>query len=241
MTSANDINIEVVELNPKYQLVCDATLEGKGRREAGLLAGYPDSPSIKQVVCKVLALPECKQYIKDMQEETARVNIKTGTMVLNRLAEFASADIIDIIDEDSNTLKPVHQWTPSMRKMVKGVTIREIFEGYGKEREVIGQTVDVKMVDPLKVLELIGQHIDVGAYRKQVEHTHTHYAGLEDKLRAGRRRAFDSKSSSTVIEDRPSGGKDFDTGEVIKTVSVSGSTPESLALESGISDSDIKK
>lgn len=233
MNEIVDINIEVVELNPKYQLVCDATLEGKGRREAGLLAGYPDSQSIKQVVCKVLALPECKQYIKDIQEETARVNIKTGTMVLDRLAEFASADIIDIIDEETNTLKPVHQWTPAMRKMVKGVTITELYEGYGKDRVSIGQTVDVKTVDPLKVLALIGEHVDVGAYKNQVEHTHTHYIGLEEKLREGRARAFPVKPSESEISTTPSGGKDLNDGEVINTVSVSREDSESLALESG--------
>ena len=234
MTDIIDMNIDVKELNPKYQAVCEATLNGKGRREAGLIAGYPDSPSIKQVVCKVLALPECKAYIKDIQEETARINIKTGTLVLDRLAEFAGSDIIDIIDEDTNTLKPVHQWSPVMRKMVKGVTITELYEGYGKNRVLIGHTADVKLVDPLKVLELIGQHIDVGAYRKQVEHTHTHYIDLEQKLRDGRTRAFEGNNSQSEISTPPSGGKDLNPGEVINTVPVSMNDSESLALESGL-------
>lgn len=91
--------------------------------------------------------------------------------VLKRLAAEAEADIADLYDENTNTLKPVHEWPMIWRQgLIAGIEINELFEGAGEDRVKIGYVSKIKQSDRLKRLELIGKHVRVNAFQDVVQH-----------------------------------------------------------------------
>jgi len=99
--------------------------------------------------------------------------------VLTFLVQQVTADIADILNDDG-TVKPVSQWPYVWRQgLVRGVKTTTDEEG----NTVIQQ---VQLADRTKLLELLGKHVDVQAFREQLK--------VEDdtdvirRLQAGRQR-----------------------------------------------------
>jgi len=109
------------------------------------------------------------------------------------------ADILDIYEDDMRTFKPLKEWPKIWRQMLSSVDIKELFGGTGDEKKKIGELVRAKFVDRLKVIELIGKHIDVSAFQKDEVHLHLH-ADLPARLAAGRQRVQDA-NKTIVIEN----------------------------------------
>ena len=107
-----------------------------------------------------LGKPELAAAIAAAMADRARRTQVNADWLLRRLADIADADMADLYAEDG-TLKPVREWPAVWRKgLVAGV---EVVEGKGG-----GLLRKVKLADRLKGLELIGRHIDVGAFRDRV-------------------------------------------------------------------------
>ncbi|MCY1367599.1 hypothetical protein D9M69_545420 [compost metagenome] len=106
--------------------------------------------------------------------------------MLLQLHAIDQMDIIDILEDDL-TLKPLSTWPQVWRRYLNGFELAELFEGQGDARKLMGVLKKIKWVDKLRNLELLGKHINVGAFREQllVEDA----AGLADKLTAARKRA----------------------------------------------------
>lgn len=104
---------------------------------------------------------------KKARSERTKVNADT---VLARLAEALEADLADLYDEHQN-LKPVAEWPLVWRKgLVAGLDVEELFDGRGEDREHIGRVRKIRLADRIRLIELIGKHVDVGAFRERVEH-----------------------------------------------------------------------
>lgn len=76
--------------------------------------------------------------------------------ILREFKRIANVDIRELYT-DAGALKPVGQWPESIAKAVAGIETNDLFEGYGKDRERIGETKKVKFWDKLKALELAGK------------------------------------------------------------------------------------
>lgn len=88
--------------------------------------------------------------------------------LLRRLADEAEADIADLYDSESGALLPVKDWPKVWRQgLVSGIDTNQL----GADGAVIGQVVKVKLADRTRIKELIGKHVDVGAFRDHVEHS----------------------------------------------------------------------
>lgn len=86
--------------------------------------------------------------------------------VLKRLAAEADADLADLYD-DGGGLKPVSEWPEIWRKgLVAGLDVEEVTV----EGTVVAHVRKVKLSDRLKRIELIGKHVEVQAFKDQVEH-----------------------------------------------------------------------
>lgn len=101
-----------------------------------------------------------------MQARQQRTEVNAD-WVLKRLAQLADADLADLYGADGGLL-PVDQWPEVWRRgLVAGIeTIEERVDGV-----VVGQLRKVKLADRVKLLELLGRHVDVGAFRERVELT----------------------------------------------------------------------
>lgn len=102
--------------------------------------------------------------------ERTRIN---ADWVLQRLAGEAIADIADLYGDDG-AIKPVHEWPLAFRQgLVAGIEVEELFEGRGEDREHVGRVRKIKLTDRTRIVELIGKHIDVQAFKERIAQEHT--------------------------------------------------------------------
>ncbi|MEZ2724129.1 terminase small subunit [Pseudomonas putida] len=122
--------------------------------QAAIRAGYAKKGA-KDQAYQLMQLPEVAQAIEQaMGERNKRLQVDAD-YVLKRLTEIDQLDLADIFDVDGK-LMPIRQWPLSWRQMVKEVDMK---------------TGKVKFHDKLRALELIGKHVNVNAFREQVNHT----------------------------------------------------------------------
>lgn len=144
---------------------------------------------------QLIAEYEVQQAIEEqVDERTARTQIDADWVLL-QLADMFKADLADIFYPGTNDLRPIHEWPETWRKMTTGVKIDNRFTGRGEDREEY-TVKDVKILDRLRALELIGKHTDVRAFTERVE-VATDEA-LTKRLLAGRRRAKEARDQDTM-------------------------------------------
>lgn len=158
------------ELTPKQQRFVEEYLLDLNATAAARRAGY----SLKTAEWQgpqLLAKTHVAAAIAAAQQARSERTKVDADWLLMRLHEEAEADLADLYSPDGS-LKPVHEWPEVWRKgLVAGVEVLEEFSGSGREREQIGWVKKVKLADRVKVKELIGRHVAIGAFRDKVEHT----------------------------------------------------------------------
>lgn len=115
-----------------------------------------------------------------------------------RLTEILDADFADIIDEVTNSFKPLHSWPRVWRQMLTESDVRELFERSkddgGSSWDKIGEVIKIKKVDYLKAIELAGRLKTVDAFVRQNGNDAGEIAGevmneIDKRIAAGRQRA----------------------------------------------------
>lgn len=92
--------------------------------------------------------------------------------VLKRLHEIDNLDILDIVKPDLKSFRPLDEWPKSWRISISGLDMKRIITK-GDEEEFETLIEKVKWPDKVKNLEMIGRHINVKAWDKEVEQVHT--------------------------------------------------------------------
>ena len=127
--------------------------------QAAIRAGYSEKTA-KEIGHENLTKPHIAAVIDYEKAQRAKRTQIDADWLLKRLAEEIEADLADLYDEAGN-FKPVAQWPEVWRKgLISGV------ETSGEEDQKVSK---VRLSDRLKRLELLGKHIDVGAFRERVE------------------------------------------------------------------------
>ncbi len=157
-------------LTPTQQRFVDEYLIDLNASAAARRAGYSVRTAEWQGP-QLLGKTHVAAAIAAAQAERAKRTQVDADWLLTRLAQEAEADLADLYQPDG-ALKPVHEWPQVWRKgLVAGVEVLEEFAGSGQERAQIGWVKKVKLADRVKIKELIGRHVTVGAWREKVEHT----------------------------------------------------------------------
>lgn len=134
--------------------------------QAAIRAGYSPKTA-NRIGPELLTKPTVAAAVSAAQSQRAERTKIDADWVLIRLAEEANADIADLYAEDGS-LRPVHDWPEIWRKgLVAGIDVEEIRE----EGVAIGVVRKLKLSDRIKRIELIGKHVNVQAFKDQVEHT----------------------------------------------------------------------
>lgn len=167
-------------LTPKQQRFVEEYLVDLNATQAAIRAGYSPKTA-EQQGSRLLGNVKVAGAIEVAQALRSERTQVDADWVLTRLAAEAEADIADLYDEDMN-LKPVHEWPEIWRKgLVAGIDVEELFEGRGKDREHIGTVRKLKLSDRIRRIELIGKHVNVQAFREQVNATGNITVNLEGK------------------------------------------------------------
>lgn len=158
-------------LTPKQQRFVAEYLVDLNATQAAIRAGY-SAKTAGAVGHENLKKPEIQAGIQvAMKARSERTEIDAD-WVLKRLARDATADLADLYT-DTGSLKPVHEWPIAWRTgLVAGVETAQERDGEDAEGNPVYATVrKVKLLDRTKLVELIGKHVDVGAFKDKVEHS----------------------------------------------------------------------
>ena len=126
-----------------------------------------------------------KRIAELMEERNKRLRV-SADYVLLRLVEMVQMDVSDILDDDGG-IKPVSQWPKVWRTSLSAMDINRIrMAGKDGEDDIESTLQKVKWPDKVKLLELIGKHVDVMAFKERMEVNVN--VTIADRMAAARRR-----------------------------------------------------
>jgi phage terminase small subunit len=169
---------EFYELKPKRQAFVREWLIDRNGTQAAIRAGYAPKSANEQA-SQLLADLSVKAVVTlidiQIQKEALEKYAITAEKVLKQLHRLSFYDIRKLYDEN-NQLKPPSEWDEDTAVAIAGVEIFEEYQGKGENREKIGETKKVKIVDMKGPLELLGKYLklfnDVGSKENPLEVIH---------------------------------------------------------------------
>lgn len=171
-------------LNPKEELYCQAKARGRSGIQSVIEAGYTKNEASAAVQSShLLKNPKVNARIKELLAQTAEQSVVTATKILELLYEIASVDLAEAYNEDG-TLKKLTDIPPAVRRAMSGLEVDEIWDGYGDQRTLIGQSKKVKFWSKDKALENLGKWRKL--FTERVEVTDT--SSLAERLARARKR-----------------------------------------------------
>lgn len=114
---------------------------------------------------RMLRNVKVQEYISEKQREIEKRTEVTQDMVIKELAKIAFLDIRKLYTENGQ-LKNVADIDSDTVGAISSLETLEEYEGYGDDREKIGDTQKVKLLDKTKALELLGKHL--GIFKEKV-------------------------------------------------------------------------
>lgn len=152
--------------------------------QAAIRAGYAVKGA-KDQAYNLMQIPEISSAIeKAMAERNERLKVDAD-YVLRRLTEIDQLDVIDILNDDL-TLKPLSEWPKAWRLSLSGMDITEIGRATQDADAAVAFLKKIKWPDKVRNLELLGKHVNVNAFKDQVE---VKVTGLADRMAKARERA----------------------------------------------------
>ena len=106
------------------------------------------------------------RILAEFKEQAAESTQIGAEYVLKRLKEIDELDVIDILNDDMGSFKPVKEWPKAWRISISGVDIQHLMSN-GEEIDTLVKKI--KWPDKTKNLELLGRHVDVQAFKDRVE------------------------------------------------------------------------
>lgn len=114
---------------------------------------------------KLLRNAKVQEYISERMKEREQRTEITQDMVIKELAKIAFLDIRKLYTENGQ-LKNIADMDSETAGAISSLETLEEYEGYGDDREKIGDTQKVKLLDKTKALELLGRHL--GMFKEKV-------------------------------------------------------------------------
>lgn len=159
-------NFEFMELTEKQERFCQAYIEFGNKSEAyrdAYEADAMNSNSVRVAANEVFNTPNVTLRIEELQKEIRERNKVKIDDVLGVLADMIKFDIAEIYD-DEGRLRPIKDIPKPHREMINSVKVYEDFMNIDGQREKIGETKEVKILNKLDVIEKFMRHL--GAYEK---------------------------------------------------------------------------
>ena len=169
-------------LTAKQERFCHEYLIDGNATQAAIRAGY-EKRNADVVGPRLLGKVGIKKRIEDLNRKRLdRVDIRAED-ILRELRRVAFYDLRDLTEGEGN-IRPIHELPEDIRRALGGVKIEALFAGRGEERLQIGQIRDYHLLDKVRCLIKLGEH--VGLFRKTLELTDSTTA---ERLRRARERA----------------------------------------------------
>lgn len=151
----------MAKLTPKQQRFVDEYLVDLNATQACIRAGYSKKTAYSMGE-ENLRKPEIKKAIEQAQQQRQQRTKINADYVLNRLVQVDQLDVLDILDSQGN-FKPISEWSKEWRLNLSSFEIISTPNG-----DIVKK---IKFPDKVKNLELLGRHIQVGAWSDKKEIT----------------------------------------------------------------------
>lgn len=151
------------QLEEQQQLFVRELMRDLNQTKAAIRAGYSENTAATQA-SRLLTNVKVKTAFDELKAiRNENIGVDAG-YVLKRLIDIDQLDVLDILD-DKGAIKPVNEWSAEWRQNISSFEVAD--DGQG------GSVVKLKFPDKVKNLELIGKHVEVGAWitSSQVDHT----------------------------------------------------------------------
>lgn len=109
---------------------------------------------------RMLRNVKVQEYISERMKQREQRTEVTQDMVIKELAKIAFLDIRKLYTENGQ-LKNIADMDSETAGAISSLETLEEYEGYGNNREKIGDTQKVKLLDKTKALELLGRHLGI--------------------------------------------------------------------------------
>lgn len=156
-------------MTPKQEAFVREYLIDLNATQAAIRAGY-SSHRADAIGHENLRKPEIAAEIAAAQQKRAERTEVDADWVLKRLHSEATADLADLYDENGN-LRPITEWPMVWRTgLVAGIETAMERDGSDEDGKPQFVTVrKVKLSDRVRMVELIGKHVGVGAFKDRLE------------------------------------------------------------------------
>lgn len=157
-------------LNAKQEAFAHEYIKDLNITQSAIRAGYSEKTAHSQG-SRLLNHVEVSQLIQKLKHQRCEASKVDAEYVLRRLKAIDELDILDIVQDDLMSFKPLNEWPKSWRTSINGFDISTVMFGGDEPIETIVKKI--KWPDKVKNLELIGKHVDVKAWDKEAEITTT--------------------------------------------------------------------
>jgi len=158
--------IEENTLTEKQEKFCQAYIEFGNKSEAYRQAYDADAMntnSVRVAANEVFNVPNVSLRIAELQKELRERNKVKIDDVLGYLADMIKFDIAEVYDENGK-MKSIHDIPKPHREMISSVKVYQDFLNIDGQKELIGETKEVRILNKLDVIEKFMKHF--GAYEK---------------------------------------------------------------------------
>lgn len=149
------------KLTEREQRFCEEFIcarEPNGTR-AAMRAGYTQNEKAASVqAARLLGKARVRARIDELKAARSKRTQVTADLILRELLKVATSDLAKAFDAKGQ-LRSIDQMPASIRRSIAAVKVYDEYEGFGKEREKVGETTEIKLWDKPKALELLGKHL----------------------------------------------------------------------------------
>jgi phage terminase small subunit len=130
---------------------------GGNATRAAIAAGYSPKTAEQQASRLLTDVKVSGVLEKRRAEALAKVSLTTER-TLRGVAQLAYSDLRKLYNEDGVLKKP-HEWDDDMAAAVAMMEVKELFEGFGEHRRLIGYLRKIKLFDKNAALEKAMRHL----------------------------------------------------------------------------------
>jgi len=155
-----------MELTEKQERFCQAYIEFGNKSEAyrqAYDAEAMNSNTVHVKACELFKDGNVTVRIEELQKEARERNKVKIDDVLDYLANMIKFDIAELYEEDGR-MKSIHDIPKPHREMISSVKVYEDFMSIDGQREKVGETKEVRLLNKLDVIEKFMKHF--GGYEK---------------------------------------------------------------------------
>ena len=123
---------------------------------------------VRACASKLLTNSNIKEYIEKGKKERAERCLVTQDMVIEELKKIGFANMKNVFNEMGG-LKHIQDIDSDTTAAICSIESYEEYEGCGSDREHVGDTKKVKMIDKTKALELLGKYLGMFSEKVKIE------------------------------------------------------------------------